>query len=444
MAIVRCQSLRALLACCLFATALQAGDAPGEPTGEQFRDLTARWATHTAAQLRELVVDACSLDPADLSDNREKRRLRRAQQKRMQAWFNERRHDVRWDDCVTDEDRDNFLDFRTVMASRDITALPLRERRRIAEQAAAYADALAERLPETVAAVIDRSGVEARPHLYRLLIERFSQPLPLHPYFFNRTGVAGAIAAYLPDRSEMYLDLNLLAADPQAFYAAFEHEMWHHLMPVGHDGDVHSCPWYEGIIEMLSRLWGAELRRRSGRVLPRQCRAVAYPVQTALMTLAFAANPDALLMAASGMRPLEEAFQEHRDRQHRGGPSAALTALFAASGTVSADELSQTEALLSRWGWREQGGAPIRLGRLAKDERFDEQAVNQAYRNNRRLLLEFIQALSVVRLRTLVDETGEAPLRALAANRGIPPVLQQNMRHVLDYIADPFYQLALR
>lgn len=356
-----------------------------------------------------LLQQAALVDP----DGREQTTLRKNQRQRqreLRSWFEDHGKSLSLSQCKTKQDRKNYLDFRATMANEVLLKMPLRKRK-------AFITDVRKRLQP----IADNWTVAWRPFA--------AHPLPdtlptIKPRYFGFGAFTTTAALYHPPSQAIYLNLNYAIDDPEGLCDSLEHELWHHFLPPVHAQSVYQTPWFEGQTEFCSELWSHSFRKDFGS------HSVEYPLQTALVSLFYAQAP---------RQTIDWAF---------GDPDTLATALPAYLQTaltpwaVDTERSADLRQLLAHWGWKDNQGRPgPDFSGAITDGRFAPETTAKWFRGNRRLLLDLLQAIVVCELRN----AREAGLTPKAVRRfDLPPHLRDNLRHVLEYVANPRRQYANR
>lgn len=353
------------------------------------------------------------------------RTARLARQRELNAWYHEHDRRVpREAECRTEADRRNAAEFHGTMSNYQFLLLSRREREPAAAQLATHARVVAEHGEPALLALF--------PDLPATVRDRWRNAPAVKAAFLGGFSSTAPVAVYLPDNATMYLDFNQ-AADPAAFADAFEHELWHHLVPAVRPPEVAANLFWEGFNEALAELWGAELHRRGGldRLGPGK---VSYPVATALASLCLAADRDSTLAWLLG----EQSRAAFADKLVSRLP--ALAAEFQAQPKLGSERQRQIEAVLADWNWREDDGSPPRIDAFLANEALCPERIRTAFRLNRPYLEAFIDAQAVVWLQRALTASGRESLLTLG-KEGLPPQLQANLVRVFNYLRNPDYRL---
>ncbi len=141
----------------------------------------------------------------------------------------------------------------------------------------------------------------------RVLMERISDqldaPVEIQIRYFNRNKFTMTGAVYLPKGSAIYLNLNEMVRSAPDFIDSFEHELWHHLLPLRDKSGKFVTLWFEGFTETVSEIWSESFNKSELAVNPslRPAKTIQYPVQTAFVSLYFGVDKLAALSYFSGI-----------------------------------------------------------------------------------------------------------------------------------------------
>lgn len=353
------------------------------------------------------------------------RAARLARQRELNAWFHEHgRRLPREAEYRNETDRRNADEFPGTMSNFHFLDLPRRDRRRAAARLAAHAQAVAEHGEDALRALFPQPPAP--------LLERWRNPPAVRAASLGGFAAHAPEAVYAPASATIYLDFNR-AVDPAAFADAFEHELWHHLVPIVQPPEVADNLFWEGFNEALSELWGAELHRRGG-LGQLGSGKVSYPVATALASLCLATDRDGTLAWLLGERD-RAAFADTLAPR-----LPALAAEFRAQPAIGDERQRRIEAVLAEWNWRETDGSPARIDTFLADGAICPDRVSTAFRLNRAYLEAFIEAQAVVWMQDALAERGRNRLLALGRET-LPAHLQANLARVFNYLRNPSQRL---
>lgn len=382
-----------------------------------------------------LLVFLSSLATANVGDNlatvvrqqtnEESRTARLARQRELNAWYHEHDRQVPPEtECRNEAERRNAAEFHGVMSNFQFLLLPRREREQGTARLAAHARAVTEHGGPALLALF--------PDLPPTVRDRWRNAPAVKAAFLGGFTADTPAAVYLPDNATMYLDFNQ-AADPAAFADAFEHELWHHLVPSVRPPEVAANLFWEGFNEALAELWGAELHRRGGlaRLGPGK---VSYPVAAALASLCLAADRDSTLAWLLGEQT-QAAFADSLAPR-----LPALAGEFRAQPKLGTERQRQIETVLADWNWREDDGSPPRIDAFLENGAVCPARIRTAFRLNRAYLEAFIDAQAVGWLQRALAAEGRESLLALG-RESLPPQLQANLVRVFNYLRLPDYRL---
>ena len=400
------------------------------------------FAADVAHQTIQLVRTTACID-ATGNENTAKRSPLLKRQKELDAWLDSHGRVVNWADCKTEQDKTNYREFKDVMAGHRLLALPLKERRKRVNQVVTYFTTFKSLFPGAVEAVLSGRGqAPITPAVRKTTSTQLDTPIRIQKYFFGRGPQSMIASVYLPDRNAMVLNLDFLAENPEEFFDAFEHELWHHIIPVPEELKIAGNIWWEGIDELLSESFAYELEIRSN-TLPDDLadRSIEYPIQTALMSLLLSANRTATLEFATNSISQTQVAQKLRSSQI--AKSANLGNVLSDAYHVTAAKKKRLERILTKWGWKEDDGEPVNIAYLLdENKKLSAEIINREFQSNRRFLMDVIQAVTVVAIQDLQCEFNDQELADIA--KPLPPHLQRNLKRVLEYCHDPYYQLSQR
>jgi hypothetical protein len=398
------------------------------------------FADNVAQQTIQLVRTTACIDPSG-NENTAKRSPLLKRQQELDAWLDSHGRVVNWADCKTEEDKTNYREFKDVMAGHRLLALPLKERRKRVDQVTTYFTTFKNHFLNAVEAVLSGHGqAPVAPAVRTKISTQIATHVRIDHYFFGRDPRSMIASVYLPDPNTMFLNLDFLAKKPEEFLDAFEHELWHHIIPVPDGLKIGNNIWWEGINELLSESFAYELEIRSN-TLPDDLadRSIEYPVQTALMSLFLAANRTATLEFA--ISSISRAQLAEKLRTLQIAKFAILGKALDNAYHVSSEKKERLENLLTEWGWKEDDGEPVDIAYLLDENgNLAAEIINREFHSNRRFLMDVIQAVTVVAIQDLQTTSSDREIANFA--KTLPPHLQRNLKRVLEYCHDPYYQLS--
>lgn len=415
-----------LLALVLIAAALSGG------AGEIAADPAARFGRDLATEMTALLYEASAIDPATQREDARRRQERQRRQAQLDRWFDRMGRQVTLADCRTDADRANYREFAGVMASRELLALDLGERRRCVRQATAYFERLALAYPAALQDVIATNAGQADDELARYFAVRMTAGVRLRARYFGRRRDKVIGSLYVPSLRTIFLNLDQLARSPETFVDSFEHELWHHLLPIVEPRRISDNLWWEGFTEALAECWAEPLHRRSGR-RERGETGVEYPVQTAFASLYLGSARRLALRYLAGVDGREE-FLAGLAASRGGVAGPVLARAWRRPLAVDPPRRARLETLLGQWGWKEDDGASFSLAARLGPDGLDPDGLDRAFATEKEFLRDLIQALSVTTLQDLSKAIGE---EQVLATLELPPHLLANLKKVLAYVSDP-------
>ena len=390
----------------------------------------------THARVMALLYDAACIDPATRGEDRPRRQALVARQKELNAWFSARGRRVSQADCATPEDQANFQDLRHVLANAGLLQLPLRERLEALDRMDAYLLALDRGFAGSLAALgIDLA--DPGDPLTAHLLGRLRIPLSFEARFFGRDESSRIGSMYFPPSNLVLLNLDILCEAPEELTDSLEHELWHHLLPIPPGKGFADNLWWEGFNEAISETWAAALRQGEGAGRE-WSRTVEYPVDTALACLFLGTDRAGALRYVAGVDSAETLAA---GLAIRGPLGERLAGIIRDPAALDDARRERIEQLLHDWRWKEDDGSRIRIARLMANGRLDRSAVETAFVQRRKFLMDTIQALAVV---SLQDIAADRAAHEAAGSLPLPPHLRRNVKAVFDYCREPYYQMSNR
>ncbi len=402
------------------------------------------FATKIAEQVTTIVRETAGLNET-YADATKKRGKILEHQRKLNQWLDSHGRNVTLAKCKTEEDKRNYRDFKNVMAGHRLLTLPLRERIKRVQMVKNYCHSFTKNFTTAIKAVIPPSDKSTlSEHIYENLNKQLRTPLKISRYFFGRNQQSMIASVYLPAREHMFLNLDFLADNPQDFRDAFEHELWHHLIPIPDDLRISQNLWWEGCNELFSEVFGSKLDdlNNASSTIPHS-RSVEYPIQTAFCSLLFANNQQATVAFANSAITRDELAEKLINKISADGAiNKSLGEVLQASHRIDQYKKQRLEKTLGDWGWRENNGTEIDIGYLLQNERLADDKLNREFKKNRRFLMDLIQALTVTNIQELKKQRTDYELRKSAS--ALPSQLRHNLRRVLEYCDNPYYQLSQR
>jgi hypothetical protein len=274
----------------------------------------------------------------------------------------------------------------------------------------------------------------------RALAERLATPVHVRARYFGHGKHTGTGAIYFPPTATIHINLNMAADDPAMFVDSFEHELWHHLLPLVTSKSMLNNIWWEGFTELMAERWSSVQPPRHHAL--RAARAIEYPVQVAFATMLMTAAPEATLTYLYDGRH-DHARLAAAVRASATVPApvaAALAEVIAAPVAISPERLQQLRGMLKNWGWKEDDGGLIDITGYVVDGQLDATKCGTAFRYRKQLLIDLIQAITVHNLQAVRAAGGTGWTRQL----DLPRHLRRNLERVLSYVDDPYHQYANR
>ncbi len=376
--------------------------------------------------MRRLLCEAGAIDAVTQRENRPARLAQQRRQRELDLWFDRHNRNVSLEDCRTPEDRANYRDFPWVMANVDFLKLPYRQRLRYLERIATW-----------FAHAQDRFGISLDrltgddPWLRQALAARAQQVPVFRARYFGRQALTAHGAVYLPEQQVILVNLNLLAQWPEEFIDSFEHELWHHLLPITDTAHISRQPWTEGFVEAVSELWSEELRAAEVLLHPREL-TVEYPLQSAWASLCLGMDAQATLRHLAGLDDRAAFASRLAASPTPLGPSLALQ--VEQSDAIPPSRLARLNRLLNQWGWKEDDGSPMDITRYVARDRLDAAAIDREFLEDKPFVLDLVRAMTVTSLQDLQQQV---PADRIQQSVHLPTHLADNLARVLAYARDP-------
>lgn len=421
------------------------------------------FAGDLAARISAVLCDAGAIDPASREEKKAHRRQLRRRQDELYRWYESKGRNVSLRDCKTETDRANYREFRKIMANADFLELSYRRRLHFVSRIERHFMEMRPQFSPALEAVVgavsepDRGGERrsSQGRLHAFFLGRLQQPLTIGLSYFGRGLRTGYAAVYTPKTQTMLLNLNLAQSRPAEFIDAFEHELWHHLIPVRIPDDMTNNLWWEGFAETVAELWSEEVHERMPRARIARSSSIEYPVQVAFCALYLGMERQLTFEYLCGLRDAADfsrAFAAGTYPPAAGGCRAMpdsqvppvrriLGDIISKPAAIDSEKRHRIEKLLSDWGWKEDDGSRISIGKYIANGDFEATELGFAFRLKKQLLFDLIQAVTVVNLQ---DLTAAVPTRCIVGMLVLPQHLTANVRDVCHYVRNPYRQYANR
>lgn len=382
----------------------------------------------TTANFRVFLAEAFLRDPVTGTEIAEAVRAARARQKLLYNWFIEHDMHVSQATCTDGKEADYLESFRTEMATHRLLLLPRRKRDLLYDEMVHYSHALERVMPQT----FDGMCREA-PDVAGFLHQRWLLPITFRGVYFGTPGDRSPASVMVPSWQRCYLDLNVAAEHPERFFDCFEHELWHHLMPLDeNEEEPVATIWLEGFNECLAELWRQEFDRAADLHIS-ESRRVTYPLQTALASLFLGWQRENTLRFLSGRLSTEE-FQSLLNTS-ADGPN--LRSIYLDSQVLSPGRRQRVIRILADWGWRLPGPDSVYIDLLVRsDGRLDTAALKIHLREHRNAVSTFLDAHAAVLLQDVLEKKVRHRLVSTAEER-LAPALATNLKRVSNYLSAP-------
>ena len=389
-----------------------------------------RFASTFYQNLAELLYTAAAIDPESLQEDHKKRTRLLHEQDELQLWL------TRLISSKETLSPTQYWYFRQIMANREFLNLPLRKRQRYIQTIQAYfAD-----FPKHFSTSLDKLiGAEPRKTDLSLhFLKRLKGSLRIQIIYFKPSYHHSIAAIYSPAQAQIYLNLNKLALQPYELVDTIEHELWHHLLPVDLE-NIGDNLWWEGFTEAIAETWSFYYRQQCERRRHRPMGAIEYPIQTAFCSLFIALDSPGTLSYLSQTRNAKQFAQRLRNGSDHIRLRRYLAMHLLSPNTISKTHKKRIETLLKNWGWKEDDGTALMIDRFIFQDKLDAKKVTAAFRQEKQLLMDLIEALTVLILQDIVNNISQTKLRGRFT---LPSQLETNLNTVLDYIRNPYHQFS--
>jgi hypothetical protein len=386
-------------------------------------------------QMVSILYDAGAIDPVTLKEDKDSRRADVKRHKELDAWFEGKGRNVSLLSCKTEVDKANYRAFRTEMSNQDFLGMKFRRRLRFVRKIDNHFGVMKRHFRTALWAVVDTP--ETGPGTLEAVIQnRLEIPAGLSLRYFGRARATTIGAMYHPRSHSIYLNLNFMTSRPALFVDSFEHELWHHLLPIVDRHHATDNIWFEGFAEAASELWSEELYEQIDRSPVIKSKDIEYPIQTAFASLCFGVNRRATFEYLADVSDLS-AYQEALAVD---SISNSLSALFA-EPHFAHNGRARVTVMLSDWGWKEDDGGVIDISKYVAGEGLDKKAMATAFLYKKKMFLDLIQAVTVCKLQQFSELHSR---KDLVHRVELPPHLRENLKEVLNYVESPYHQYANR
>ena len=433
-----------------------------------------QFSSQLAMQMSELLYEAAAIDPVTRKERLELKNHLMKRQKELRSWLRNRGQKVRLEDCTTEVERQNYLEFRNVMASQEFLRLPYPRRIRFISRINGYFDDFRNAFPMSLNDMIFQTPWRSdwsRDGFITNLLQRLQERVKLQIRHFNTSQFMSVGAVYVQDVGTIFLNLNSLIESSVEFIDAFEHELWHHLLPPNGVDGLYENLWLEGFTEAVSEIWSEEFyRKHSGYTLPKLI-SIQYPVQTGFASLCLGLNRE-LTLAFLGDAITRESFlrqlstgtaavstdSELVDSAHNFPPlgsglassqsgiavktdrssavvlkknweflSRASVYFFEYSTIINRERKSLIEQILRDWGWKEDDYRPVNISRFIKDGYLSKTALSRAFLTEKQFLMDFVKVVTMLNLQKIEQVLAD---REILEQMRLPESLKDNLIRV--------------
>ena len=421
-----------------------------------------KFSKNISGQLIQLLYDAGAIrKETNVEDTGLKKRMIERHHM-LDDWFRSKGKHVTWEQCKNEIDKTNYIKFRQMMANRDFLQLGLNQRLKYIRAVNDYLDVFLLNFLSSLTTLINSNTADSDKH-QKLLIERvvrqLNKPVSIQIRYFNRNRFTMTGALYLPNEPAIYINLNELIRSGPDFIDSVEHEMWHHLLPPRNDSGDFATLWFEGFTETVSEIWSSKLHQNvpADQTGVQPSKTIQYPVQTAFVSLFFGLENQSALNFFSGFLSAQDFAAEFRinsgnikvnrytTKRNKNAYDSdlrkCLMQVVLSMNTISKHDQLKIEKILSNWGWREDNGKPVTVSRYLDDGVLSNRLINKAYRYERQLFLDFIQAMTIVQLQKIQKSVS---ISKAAREFQLPDHLIKNIKKVAGYVNNPYHQFANR
>ena len=429
---------------CWFVLAFSMGATPVETSSPELDKFATQFAHNLTLRIRTLLYDASAIDHETfIEDNAAKKRMV-ARQKEIRSWFRRKGGNVRFDDCKTKIDRQNYLAFRRIMANREFLRLPYKKRLQFIATINGYLRAFSNNFATSLKTMLFANETQnngSPRDLTGYFIVRLQHDVELRTWHFNKDQRTTMGAMYVPDTHTIYLNLNSMIQSPAEFIDAFEHELWHHLLPPSNSNRIQDNLWWEGFTEAVSEAWSNYFHDSISQDFPlKPSNTIQYPIQTAFASLYLGLDGGVTMAYLIGeVTPRD--FVRHFSRRPADRQAQNFTALenlevfscvdpgfespgddmkatvnttsdilqlksimaqaFICSNVVDKRRKKRIETLLGSWGWREDDHRPVSISRYLDNGQLSETELATGFIVEKQFVLDLVKAITMLNMQNI-------------------------------------------
>lgn len=406
--------------------------APAAPT-PSLVPAAGEFAAFWQGKMHLLLCEAGMLEAQTLGERGAEKVALMRRQGELEAWFARQQRAVGEGQLQTEQDKQNYRDFRTVMANAEFLKLEVDERRQYVTRVDAHEAAFARYFGASLEEFTAGGGAEDTARVRGFLAQRLAQHVGVGMRYFGRGAETTIAAVYLPLTRSVYVNVNFMAAKERPFIGAVEHELWHHLVPTATPATVAQNLQWEGFNEALAKHWAAYFYAHLPADYKLREQQVSYPLQVAYTSLFLGSERLLTLSYLTGQRSEADFLAAFA----AGGPPwrATVAAQWRERLRVDAAHSQRLAALLSAWGWKEDDGAPLKLDAVLENGQLVPAKLTALFTSNRQLLNDLGDAQCVLWLQ---DLQAQYPAQAYPRSAlDLPPNLWQNFTDVYEYSRHP-------
>ena len=450
------------------------------PSVQELDTSARQFAKDLARRMCKLLYQAGSIDQNTSKEILEQKKYIISRQRELNSWLNNKGREVRFEDCKSKIDQQNYKEFFKIMATKEFLQLSYGERVRFISIIETYLKKFSDNFStslETMLYSMDWPDKDRYIGLANHLIQRLQKDIDLQVAYFNKEERISMGAVYVPNMSTIYFNLNSIIQSPSEFIDAFEHELWHHLLPPNGVNFIHENLWSEGFTEAISEIWSDHFYKTVPRRFPvKQRESIQYPVQTAFASIYLGLNRSLTMVylargftwddfirkfsidvvmsqqnkkttklkIKNGNSSIDSEFELVKKDYTPVAETVAneirtlMTFFFHHSTFVDEKRKDEIEKLLRNWGWKEDNHQPVNISRYLNNGNLEKDRLKTAFIREKEFLLDFIRAITIINLRKIKELNLNS--HAIIQHLNLPKHVKDNLIKVLPNVHNPDFR----
>ena len=441
---------------------------------EKLDKAATQFAQNLQGRMRNLLYNAGAIDPETSKESLGIKEQMIGRQRKLNSWFHDKGKEVIFEECETETDRQNYLEFREIMANKAFLQLEYSKRRRFISTINGYFEEFSNAFATSLKEMLypsPRQTEDENDKMINRLTQRLRFDVNVKIWYFNKERLTSIGAIYVPNTFTIYLNLNSLIQSPAEFIDAFEHELWHHLLPPSSLERPYENLWWEGFTEATSEIWSSYFFRHvPKRRSLKQTHHVQYPVQTAFASIYLGLHRNLTMAYLAGCMTRkrfvqcfanEPEFHQNKSVAQKGindgiystdqklklttfkkvplrkpvllskedyGLNGLLAAFFQDPHLMDEKKKTEIELLLKNWGWKEDNYGPITIDRYVKRGKLRAVELAAAFHTEKYFVADLIKAMTLINLRK-IDQLNS--IKSFTWRLDLPKHLQKNINKII-------------